>query len=1346
MPPSPDHTLELEALQAIYGDNSVHVNVSSDRHVGVQVIVQDIVTFDFTTSASYPRDQQCPAVSFTYLSSKFTGDDDALRHVMCSAAASPLAHGEVCLFSMIEAGVAYVQDNAVAAVKLKDDACPPAPVPRAKSQVPTRTKQPTKPHPSSKQSVDSPSPTEKGSMRTATDVIHRMLWDDQVNENEVVVGYLDRFLGIMERPLMSFNWSDISTLSHMETAIPKHRIQYFKWKGAIVWDKRCRLDRVFGSSGHEPVSFDASPATLVSSPSQKIAKEVAPYFPPFHTNSDRPNAFLCIRIMDPAVVAACVAIQHEIVATNDRLRPALIPPHKFHCTLAMLRLRNVQDLAIAQRMLLEMRGLIQTTVRASPSLELVGVSTFSNRVVHVQVTHPALAQIAALLRRRLQAVGISDVGNHDPFQAHVTLCKLNRDMCKTTPSVNYSNSSVRMGTQTWSDIELCATGGRLDADGFYVRLAPTLALDVPEPDHAAMEAALPRLLPRSVLILRGAPGSGKSTASRAVARVYGPHAVRICSADSFFELAGVYTFDKSKLDMAHAHCQDQFDQALEDSTVNIVVVDNTNVELRHLLPYVDRARAANRPVHVLEFETSDAAACIRRSIHDIPGDSVARYLKVEPLGNLDGIASITRVPVQGLVPPTSRPLQFPKVLFAAVALDDSSKARLKRHVTPVHAHVALDHVTISYEPSEAVLNTLHLGATVGFEVITCATNAHVQALVATTPKVGQTSWGNGGSPPHVTVSFAPGSSAKASHDLLATTHAVPLPFPIPISGTVTYYTLDRRRVTSLAELVQLGDTASSHRQPAFQSLVLPPAVTSLHVFDFDMTLIRPPPRHYGMQVLSAQDAASIGKDWFKSPLSLHSSQKLVPLPAVSELKRVLGATAACGVVLTARDQSLEPNIREVLAAYGVYPDAVFGKPSHLTADLAGQTQESQAAGRALENISFKLSALTSWVDSSEALERVVVYEDDDDVLQELYKWSGKWSAQRHLSIEIVDAKLMYTGKPYTVVQWLKNLGHVPTIDFTTRVHAILTDISGWTNSTDIRPFGSFALGRASDLDVLVAMQDHQASAQQAVAQLAATMRHHGLVDVYESGNSRCPVLKARWTFPHASPIEVDVVFADKAALVAYDNHKTSTDSWWTSSNPNDRALLGLATLRAIQTQMATAPVSMHVFARCVDVVVAQLKAKQLHGTQYNGVPTFKIAALVAAFCATQSHELSVKDAVKGFYASHPVLDVSNIHLGPHIQVCVQVAFDEGREICCTDKGPFPSSGALSRLVQRRSPCVDPTHIVSIAVTYKPHGTKSTWALTHWFNWSLAKAWRDLFHAKAVEVDPMHPAPGMAPKT
>ncbi|XP_037640832.1 leukocyte receptor cluster member 9 isoform X1 [Sebastes umbrosus] len=91
----------------------------------------------------------------------------------------------------------------------------------------------------------------KPRMRTADDVISRILWDPPVDGSEFVVGYVDRFLGVLERPFNEFNWDtdpcDCDYTS--ELALPRHRIQYFTYRGHRVWDRHSRTDRVFGSTG-----------------------------------------------------------------------------------------------------------------------------------------------------------------------------------------------------------------------------------------------------------------------------------------------------------------------------------------------------------------------------------------------------------------------------------------------------------------------------------------------------------------------------------------------------------------------------------------------------------------------------------------------------------------------------------------------------------------------------------------------------------------------------------------------------------------------------------------------------------------------------------------------------------------------------------------------------------------------------------------------------------------------------------------------------------------------------------------------------------------------------------------
>ena len=85
-------------------------------------------------------------------------------------------------------------------------------------------------------------------MRTVMDVVHRIQWDEDLNPEEFVVGFLDRFDGLVEEDFKYFDWSDVTTVDDWESfCIPKHRVYYFKCKGEVVWDRRTRLDRIFES-------------------------------------------------------------------------------------------------------------------------------------------------------------------------------------------------------------------------------------------------------------------------------------------------------------------------------------------------------------------------------------------------------------------------------------------------------------------------------------------------------------------------------------------------------------------------------------------------------------------------------------------------------------------------------------------------------------------------------------------------------------------------------------------------------------------------------------------------------------------------------------------------------------------------------------------------------------------------------------------------------------------------------------------------------------------------------------------------------------------------------------------
>eukprot|EP01084_Bolivina_argentea_P189164 325393_1 len=84
----------------------------------------------------------------------------------------------------------------------------------------------------------------KVKLRTSLDVYHRLIHDSTlpINRSNVLIGYTDNtYEDIQHLPL--HEW----TLIDKGGDIPMHHIVYFKYKDIILWDKRIRLDRLYGS-------------------------------------------------------------------------------------------------------------------------------------------------------------------------------------------------------------------------------------------------------------------------------------------------------------------------------------------------------------------------------------------------------------------------------------------------------------------------------------------------------------------------------------------------------------------------------------------------------------------------------------------------------------------------------------------------------------------------------------------------------------------------------------------------------------------------------------------------------------------------------------------------------------------------------------------------------------------------------------------------------------------------------------------------------------------------------------------------------------------------------------------
>ena len=125
--------------------------------------------------------------------------------------------------------------------------------------------------------------------------------------------------------------------------------------------------------------------------------------------------------------------------------------------------------------------------------------------------------------------------------------------------------------------------------------------------------------PNDLVLIRGLPGSGKSTMAReARFKQKSEYEVYIFEADDFFTMDdGSYLFERNKLPDAHRVCQERTRLALK-YTDNPVIVTNTFTTRKELKPYYELAERYNRSV-IEETCTGSYG-----SIHNVPADVIVR--------------------------------------------------------------------------------------------------------------------------------------------------------------------------------------------------------------------------------------------------------------------------------------------------------------------------------------------------------------------------------------------------------------------------------------------------------------------------------------------------------------------------------------------------------------------------------------------------------------------------------------------------------------------------------------------------------------------------------------------------
>ena len=121
-----------------------------------------------------------------------------------------------------------------------------------------------------------------------------------------------------------------------------------------------------------------------------------------------------------------------------------------------------------------------------------------------------------------------------------------------------------------------------------------------------------------VIIMRGIPGSGKSTwANNSKNRSQNQLEVAVVSADNHFMVDGVYKFDPSKLRDAHNGCLKLFLFLLKSGDVKKLIVDNTNLTAAEIAPYYRIAEIYDADVRIVTVHC-DFREAVARGTHGVP--------------------------------------------------------------------------------------------------------------------------------------------------------------------------------------------------------------------------------------------------------------------------------------------------------------------------------------------------------------------------------------------------------------------------------------------------------------------------------------------------------------------------------------------------------------------------------------------------------------------------------------------------------------------------------------------------------------------------------------------------------
>ncbi len=357
--------------------------------------------------------------------------------------------------------------------------------------------------------------TQKSARKSAIDVASCIFWDDSLSAHDFVVGYHDHRKGIVEEIFSTFSWTNGALLDDHNRAVPKNRIRYFKYKGITVWDRKGKIDHVFGSDGsgvtiHDVIEKNTGLANLgdseqcdpnidtecdqVNSGIENINEsEIIRRRDFYWGKKARPTHFLCIRITDDEILNRIREAHPEITKLHPEYKDCLIPLESLHVTLASLGLDSEDKIQNAVKTLKHMQPQLQAMNPTEIKLHFDSVGQFNNNVVFAKVSVMTTKQtndesgeskaisgernyfhdFVSYVRTSMSNAGI-EIREVFDFHPHMTIIKMKKRHCHEfrthvldTARIFDILHGVTFGSQCLDAIHLCEMSEDRAPDGFY---------------------------------------------------------------------------------------------------------------------------------------------------------------------------------------------------------------------------------------------------------------------------------------------------------------------------------------------------------------------------------------------------------------------------------------------------------------------------------------------------------------------------------------------------------------------------------------------------------------------------------------------------------------------------------------------------------------------------------------------------------------------------------------------------------------------------------------------------------------------------------------------------------------